>query len=299
MTFTFLSSLLLRLHRVPAPPSALPFRERAAARALACFGGALLLDLPELVNVAGLSISMEPRLVLHRVSPGAASLVHATDLHSLPGEPPRLLRDGWLLESRDIESEPLFGRTVCLGGYRLEEAIYLVGLDYPDGANVARWVPHWGEGDLEQALVTPDHSPLIADFDAHYEWAREAARFALVLGLHLDAEGSPVVTTEEHGPHPGQQRRGAGQSVRDKRQADWIVRRVHLSKLFTPRAGDTPPGDGALDTAHRLGQMTAVHGHLKRQPYGPGAALRRWIWVDGYEARRWVAPKPLRVDVLP
>lgn len=292
--FSPLSSLLQRLRRVPAPPSALPFRERAAARALACFGG-LVTDLPELVNVAGLSIAMEPRLVLHRISPGASALVHQTDLHSLPGEPPRLLRDGWLMEARVLH-EPLFGRTVCLGGYPLGDAIFLVGLDYPDGAWVARWVPHWGEADLQAGLPEPDASPLIDDHDAHHKWAREAARFALVMGLHLDAEGTPLEATEERAPqgakHPASPPHTAA--------GEWVVRRVHLTRLFAPRRNEPAAATGdAITGTGRLMHLAGVRGHLKRQPYGPGAAMRRWIWVSSYEARRWVAPRPLRVEVLP
>jgi hypothetical protein len=38
-----------------------------------------------------------------------------------------------------------------------------------------------------------------------------------------------------------------------------------------------------------------VRGHLKRQRHGPGNGQVKWIYVPGYSARRWVAPRPTRI----
>lgn len=89
--------------------------------------------------------------------------------------------------------ERLVGDTVSLGGYALDGVTYLVGLDWPDGARVARWTPTWGGGELE-AGIPLDDSPLIAtDTGGHQAGTREVARLAVVLGLLLDAEGSPTL----------------------------------------------------------------------------------------------------------
>lgn len=256
----------------------------SAARLMAAawgFGG------PEgLVNVAALALSMRDRLVLHRVSPGAARLVHETDLHSLPGEPPRLLRGPWLIEARNPE-EPLFGRTSSLGGYILDGMIFLVGLEYPDGAFVARWTPRWEARDLAAGLPAEDDSPLISDVDRHSEWAREAARFAIVFGLLLESQGTPI---EVHSERASRKQARGRAGVR----RDWAVRRVILGRLVrrvmeTPRA---EAGDGQVSAlAGRRAEVVPVRGHLRRQAYGPGMSQRRWIYVEGYEARRWVAPR--------
>lgn len=56
-----------------------------------------------------------------------------------------------------------------------------------------------------------------------------------------------------------------------------------------PSAPAAPAGEPAPPEGLTLA-ATPVRGHLRRQPHGPGASLRRWQWVEGYEARRWVAP---------
>lgn len=269
---------------------ALGLRERAAALAIGTEGLASVVEYQGLVNCAALALSM-PRLVVHRVSPGAARMVHETDLHSLPGEPPRLLAGPWLLEARSPD-EPLFGDTASLGGYGLDGAMYLIGFGYPAGMNVARWTPRWREEELS-AGITRDESPLIDDADAHQVWAREAARFAVVLGLLLEAEGSPV-QVEEETPKGRKTRAGHG----GVRESEWTVRRVYLGRITPSRERETDrPATSGDGTTGRQSATVPVRGHIKRQPYGPGRSLRRWVYIQGYEARRWIAPRPLRIDI--
>ena len=144
-----------------------------------------------LVNCAGLALSMA-RLTRHELTADAIELVHATDLHTLPAEPPRLLRGAWIIESRRLERRQLFGDTASLGGYVLEGAVYLVGAGYLDGVAVAKWQPHWTGEDLD-ASVTPDTASwLIDDVDRHTAWARQAARFAVVFAVLLEAVSTPT-----------------------------------------------------------------------------------------------------------
>jgi hypothetical protein len=42
---------------------------------------------------------------------------------------------------------------------------------------------------------------------------------------------------------------------------------------------------------------TRAQGGIKRQAYGPGLSQRKWIYVQGYEARRWIASRPLKIVV--
>jgi hypothetical protein len=230
------------------------------------------------------------RLTRHELTADAIELVHATDLHTLPSEPPRLLRSAWLLESRRPERRALFGDTASLGGYPLEGAIYLVGVGYPDGAAVARWQPRWIGGELLEQTVELDSSPLIDDVDRHHAWARQAARFAVVFSLLLESVSTPLSVEE-----PLRTRR---QKKAHNMPPPWVVRRVHLSAPGIMRRSE--PVEGAQKTSaigDRQALPVQVRGHLKRQPYGPGGTLRRWIYVSSYEARRWVAPRPARIIV--
>ena len=291
MSWQSLSDTVASLHAVRPAGGVDDFRMAAATMATAVFGAATVAT-PALVNCAGLALTM-PRLTRHELTADAIELVHATDLHALPSEPPRLLRGAWILEARRPERRCLFGDTASLGGYTLDGAVFLVGIGYPDGVVVARWQPHWTGEELE-ASVTPDTaSPLIGDVDFHTAWARQAARFAVVFALLLESVSTPL-TVEE----PPRARREA--TARHAMPAPWMVRRVHLQ---TPAPAQWPqPHEGtipALAAGDRQALAVEVRGHLKRQPYGPGGTLRRWIYVSSYEARRWVAPRPVSIIVTP
>lgn len=211
-------------------------------------------------------------------------------LHTLPGEPPRLLRTGWIVESRIPEREPLFEDIASLAGYPLDGSIYLIGLRYPDGVYVSRWTPTWRE-DLD-ASIEPDTSPLIEDSSAHHEWTKEAASYALIFGLLLDAERAPVRLKE---PKPKTASKLAKTSFGEQ---GWLVKRVILQRQRSlDSAGQTQPTGERRIRDDLRPEVVPVTGHIKRQAYGPGLSQRKWIYVQGYEARRWIAPRPLRIVV--
>lgn len=282
MTFRRLSEFV-RAIRDQDTPSTAPPRERAALAAMRHFGASLVGELPSTINVAALSLAFGQRLELTELRRGAINLVHATDLHSLPGEAPRLLRAPLLIEAaRPEKGERLFGDYVSLGAYQLDGQYYLVGASYPDGLRVARWSPTWAERDIEET-VDYDPSPLIGgDQREHAEFIREAARFLIVLGLLLDAEASPLRPERtEFGAH----KRGAGGTT----TGGWAVTHVYLGQ-HGESAGTSRDGDGSSTTG--LAEEVAVRGHLKRQRHGPGNTETKWIYIAGYQARRWISPRP-------
>ncbi len=237
---------------------------------------------PAMINVAALALSME-RLVVHEVSGGVVKLVHAADLRSIPDEPPKLMQHSWLIESADLDA-PLWGNTVCFGGYRIDDAYFLVGFLNPDGAVVAKWVPEWGSGDQDIEMPV-DSSPLIDNIEGHREWAYNAARFVLILGLLLEAYATPVEVKESQ---PGRHKR----SKQAKRARSWSVQRIVLNKLPTCFSHSEAENRArSHSVADRQPQRTIVRGHLRRVRYGPHLSQARWQWIEGYEARRWVAPK--------
>src|SRR5690606_18539978 len=290
MTWLPLSNLVHGLHsRAREIPEHDDLRSRAALLAVLAYGPQRTLELPELVNIAALALSM-PRLTVHTVRPGVSSLVDETDLHSLPDEPPRLLRTGWIAEVREPGRESLFGSTCSLGCYELDGTYYLIGLDHPDGARVARWRPQWRGGELEAGIVREDSGGLIDDLQEHAEWAREAARWAVVFAMLLDAHGAPI-RTEDEGPTLPGRRHGKARPGRP-----WGVRRVSLTEGAVARPGGHSDG-GETEIDQRIAVEVRVRGHLKRQRYGEGREQVRWIYVESYEARRWLSPRPQRVVV--
>lgn len=245
-------------------------------------------ELPELVNLGALTVSMRARPVVHALRASIPRIVDETDLHSLPSEPPRLLRGAWIVEvRRPDQGDRLFGDTVCLGGYPFEGAIYLMAFDWPGAARVARWAPTWDGAELEEGIAI-DTSPLVPDPGKHAEWTRDAARFAVILGLLLDAEGAPVRVREERESAPPGAAKG--------RASAWVTRHVTLGQSRpAPDEPPTPGGDASLEG--RCAAAVAVRGHLKRQRYGPGRTRTKYIYIAGYAARRWIAPRPARVVV--
>jgi len=265
-------------------------RAAAADVAIQCYGLAKCSELPELINIAALALSLE-QLVVHELRLDVPPLVDATDLHTIPEEPPRLLRRAWILESNYAHGEVLFGDTVSLGGYALDGVVYLVGFGLSGWARIARWTPRWTGEDLAES-VEPEHSPLVENQDEHAGWTREAARFAIVLGLLLDAEDTPVgvADTSERpkGPPP--------KSKKAKPPPAWVTRYVSLRSrahtAHTAKANDASKVREGLEATQR-----EIRGHIKRQRYGPGGSLVKWIWIEAYGARRWIAPGPRRVVV--
>jgi hypothetical protein len=282
---------LWRAARRPDAPATMPTREAAAYMALEAFGPSTVTAQPALVNVAALAWSARARLVVHQLRPAVARLVDATDLHAEPPAPPALLQEAWLVEARSPErGERLFGDTACLGGYPLDGAVYLVGLRHPDGVAVVRWRPRWTGDELAEGIAR-DASPLIDDVDAHHAWARAAARFATVLGVLLDATGAPLRTRDvDDAPKGSRPARGTAPAP-----ASWTTRHLYVASEPEARAGGG--GGGAATTGDRTGVEVPVTGHLKRQRHGPGNGLTRWIYVAGYQARRWIGPRPVRIDV--
>lgn len=275
-------------------PEAIPFREAATTVAVACWGPTAATSGPELVNVAALALRARERLVAHQVRPAAARQVAETDVHSLPDAPPRLLRGPWLLEVRRPETgERLWGDTVALAGYEVEPGTtFLLGLGAGGWCRVVHWRPRWTGEDLDEG--THQHaSPLVDDMSAHQEWAREAARFAVVLGLLLDAEGAPLRVNEERQRETARRAKKGGTGAEGVR-----VRHVYLDEERVVRASaPVPQGSGMDGTAGRLAEQVLVRGHLKRQRHGPGNREVKWLYVAGYSARRWVAPGVAQVVV--
>ena len=247
---------------------------RVAFLARETFGMQTVLDIPELVNF-GVLATMQRRITVYEMSAGATNLVYSTDLHTLPGEPPRLLRTGWIVESRIPEREPLFGDTASLAGYPLDGSIYLIGLRYPDGVYVSRWTPTWREEDLD-ASIEPDTSPLIEDSGAHHEWTREAARYALIFGLLLDAERAPVRLKE---PKPKTASKLAKTSFGEQ---GWLVKRVILQRQrSSDSAGQTQPtgerrirDDLRSNACHRTHQKASIRPRLVAKKMDRCARLR-------------------------
>jgi hypothetical protein len=235
-----------------------------------------------MVNVAALALSM-PRFRVHEISNGASGLVHGTDLRTTPGEPPHLLQSAWIVQA-SYPGEMLFGSTCCVGYYPLDGAIYIVGLDWPDGAAVARWVPQWGEREID---VPVDMSPLLEGVDrgAHREWAIAAARYGIVLALLMEAEDTPIHVmsrrpSRKHRRHMIQDdgaSGGAGNIVYISLPRQQVI----VDHRHQHQGGSLSPGMVEIDVH--------VRGHLKRQPCGPDRADRRWVWIESYEARRWAA----------
>ena len=219
--------------------------------------------------------------MVHEIRRPVPDVVADTDLHSLPDGPPVLLRGPWICEVRDSDRETLFGDTMALGGYQHGERICLIGLGADGGARVGWWTPRWAGGDIEDGA---EHATLV-ELDGHYEWTAASARFAVVFGLLLDSAHTPLRWTDE-GPRLARRAKGERREARP-----WAVRRVYVDGGEEGRQradGRSAPEDALMG---RVATERPVSGHLKRQPCGPGGCERRWIYVAGYAARRWLAPQ--------
>jgi hypothetical protein len=173
-------------------------------------------------------------------------------------------------------------------------------LRWPDGVCVGCFTPRWRERELavshedeENPFIAPDH------VEAHDAWSHEATRWALLFAIHREAEHTPVVyrDTIKRG------RKTVPGASTPRGPDAWVERRIFLDRITRWAAGTPAEGEqeqqasGATDNEGRKLANVFVRGHMRRQPFGPGGEGRKWIYVAGYDARRWTSPKPLRIVV--
>lgn len=293
MRWVPLSDIVLKMRRnipkVPHPDAA-DLRSRAALLTVMSpdvIGSGM--PAPEWVNIAALTLSM-PRPTAYRLTADASAQVRSTELRALPGEPPRILRSGWIVESRRPEKHSLFGSTASLGGYWLDDRLFLIGLDYPDGIRIESVAPKWEESEIG---AHEQESPFVDDIHEQRAWAERAAEFIITLGALLDAEGTPI-EVQDKPDKKGKKGSTKGLGASD----DWIVRRVSLSpdSVRTLSSRTSEASDPSTVEDRELVE-TWVRGYLRRQPYGPGRSMRKWVYIREHQARRWVSSRPVRVDV--
>jgi hypothetical protein len=232
-------------------------------------------------NVAMLALLTRCAPTTWLVRPSASRVVQETDLHSIPLEPPQLMLDHGIVETRRPETgERLWGDIASLGWYSLENTWWLIGLSYPDGYRVVRWSPRWTGEDLADELPPPGFDPgaLVARSQrADYEqFAREASRYLITLALLAEVDPSPL------------------RIVLDKRETRERKRKV-IDVFFdgdNSKRSREPLAEPALDPTHgRIAKDARVRGHMKRQRYGEGRAEVKWIYVQGFQSRRWLSSR--------
>lgn len=226
------------------------------------------------------------RCVAHVFRPAACALVASTDLRDMPSEPPRLLRGPWLLTG---SAGPLFGDTLELGGYVDGEVggIRLVGRFDDSGVVATSWRPEWGER-FSFKLPREADKAESKNPEAAAAWGAEAARFAVMAGLLLDAEGTPFQPRDE----VEKARRDA--RAKKRREADWITRHVYLDQTRA-RVREGSAEVRPANTSGLVAERVEVRGHLRNQPCGPKAAERKWVYVAPFRSTRWVREGDVRV----
>lgn len=228
------------------------------------------------------------RCVAHVFRPAACALVASTDLRDMPSEPPRILRGPWLIAG---SAGPLFGDTLELGGYPDgPHGIRLVGRFDDSGVVATSWRPEWGER-FSFKLPREADKEASKNPEEAAAWGAEAARFAVMAGLLLDAEGTPFQPRDEADNGPRDAR-----TKRPRREADWITRHIYLDHAKA-RAREAP-ADHVAEAGKMVGlvpERVEVRGHLRNQPCGPQRSERKWVYVAPFAATRWVREGDVRV----
>jgi hypothetical protein len=213
-----------------------PAAEKLAALT---FGQDSLDQFPILTDLAAIVLATAPRVVVHHVRPAVARFVDETDLHSIPAEPPRLLRRSFLFEARRPGAgERLFGNVVAVGGYPVGAAVNIFWSTYPNAEGfVAQWRPKWAETELAATPHPQDVSPLLEGLQGEgiLSIAGQVGRFLIVLGLLLDSENVPLRIEDE------QKESVAGSGSSNKKRGltapslKWVTRHVFLDEISRTR----------------------------------------------------------------
>lgn len=261
------------------------FRTDAALAAASAFGQKVSEE-HLLVNVGALANSLGSHPVVYNLTPDAVELVSETDLHFLPGFPPLLLKSAFIVTGID---RALFGGTIDLGVYPVPDGGYgLLGMDDESG-EFFLWHPIWEEREITIA----DDSPMESEAERWKvtEFGREAIRFLMVFSLLLEADKTPI----EIQSNRLRQKRSVAMRQATLGRDDWTVKRISLTTRRVSKP--SKPVSSGESIEGRILSPTMVTGHLAYQAYGKQWSLRRWIYIDSYEARRWIAPGQRRIIV--
>ena len=249
-----------------------------------------------MVWTAGLALAQD-RLTVHQLDNATVVQVNETEVRSLPPAPPRFMASGFCIETGDLNT-PLFADVVCLGGYRIGDTYSFILYQRNERCSLGYWSPRWGEGEIEEGYVEEDLPFLYVDVNEQFRsLIIQAARFVITLGLLLEAENTPMQQREEREvagfprKHP---------MPKNRNPYVWSIRKLNLKPSPVPAdpAGDAP--EEPLSEPPRMGlskEKRLIRGFLRRQVYGPGRALRKWVYVSAFEGTRWVSERPLRVNV--
>jgi|GEM_PF-5938018 hypothetical protein len=260
------------------------FKSKAGTVAVIKFGYNLVSELPILVNFAALWISSKPKTKVHEVTAAVSRMVASTDMHDYPFMCPDLMKNAFVIESKNHE-EPLFGDTFSIGGYWVLDKLFLVGTRYPDGALMGVAVPVWDGSEISG----PDpKDPLMGEIsrDEYTNWVREAVRYAIIFSRLMSADKTPL-KSEPKGANTKRGRRGEA--------TGWIVSRVYLDRKYGSASSGT--GGEKMDKEGKLTKVVQVQGFLRNQAYGPGWKLHKDVWIESFETRRWVSARPTKIIV--
>ncbi|WP_286978832.1 hypothetical protein [Aminobacterium sp. UBA5514] len=237
------------------------------------------------INISALAWEMRSSLTVYELAKGVPEIIRETEIRSLPSIPPFLLHHGWIIESRKI-SEPLFGDTVCLGGYSVDNKIFLIGFERNGRAMVVPVTPCWGETDIEtncEWLVVEER-----EIDESRKWAIEAMHFATILGALLEAETAPIKIENRTAKQKKKSKRGKNPKKEEIKK--WTTRIIRLSEIGEASLSEiTEPSSSKLDTSDLVLETVKVKGHIKRVAVGKGRKERKWIYVAPYLSSRWVS----------
>jgi len=260
------------------------FKAEAGKIAISMFGFRTVLIAPILVNFAALWISSKPKTRVYEVTAAVSRMVAATDMHDYPFMRPELMKGSFIIESKNHD-EPLFGDTFGIGGYWVNDKLFIVGTRFPDGVLMGSTVPVW-DGSEISAQNTQDSFMGDISIDEYSSWISEAVRYAIVFSRLMAAERSPIQS----------ERKGSGtKRGRRSESSGWIISRVHLNKKYV--AVSTGRTDDEMDKEGKLTTVVKVRGFLRHQAYGPGWKLHKDVWIESFESRRWISPRPTLIKV--
>jgi len=118
---------------------------------------------------------------------------------------------------------------------------------------------------------------------------KDVLSFAIAFSLMMEAKRTPFSVEAKNS------KKQHGNKSERKEKPDWIVKRVYIGKAKKYKnRGD---GSGSLEKEGKRLKDTPVHGFLRLQHFGKGLTESKWIYIDGYDSKRWVNSGDTRIIV--
>ncbi|GAB6392483.1 MAG: hypothetical protein MdMp014T_1856 [Treponematales bacterium] len=245
--------------------------------------------------ISRLRLSFGRTLTVHTLTDGVIEKVKHTRIENVPNEIPKFMRQPFLIEAR--HDKTLFGDIEGIGGFTINDEICLV-----IGKQSERCYIQHEKASFDGRKI--EDINLLYDKRVHYDWygqfgqnfiqqktGKDTFAFVTILSLLLEAEKTPLVIDTKR----DKRNRKAHNAKKNSTESDWITKRIYIDRDIKYKHASN--GHAVLDKNGKVLKDVPVTGYVRMQHYGKDNSETKWIYIEGYDSKRWTSDKDKKIVV--